>query len=142
MLNSRITFFCVRDLIYVLVKVLKALASPLFQPAQVFLQKGSVSQFPTQNRPLVQNYNTSVSLERGCGRPYQKPWRNPGRQCPLLATHQASRLQNEIRFGKQDLPLMNPFWFSLITCFNRLVIGPRRICSITFLRTEVRVIGI
>lgn len=48
--------------------------------------------------------NTSVFLGEDYEKSYQKPCRNPDRQCSLIAPHQPSKLLCCRRFMKHDLP--------------------------------------
>lgn len=42
------------------------------------------------HRAAPQTSSASASLGGSCGKPHGKPWRNPSKQCPLLALHQLS----------------------------------------------------
>lgn len=87
-------------------------------------------------------HNASASLETRCGKWYWKPWINPGRPYPPRGAHQLSRLLcRRRRSGYQE-------WFALGE--SRLAFPShilhltyeRRICSITFSGTVVRLMGL
>lgn len=68
---------------------------------------------PTTAQTTCLDHNIPVSPGGGCGKPYRKLWRNPGRQWPPLTLHELSTLL--CHRGRSGLSsLVCPWWIILI----------------------------